>query len=141
MGATASDLTLPECMTLLTSRRLGRLAVVDDGCPVVFPVSYLITKMDGTPVIAFRTRPGNSLDHVGTMAGFQIDEFDPARDGGWSVLVRGTLQRVEPDARFDSRPIVEEERDAWRVLVPRTITGRRVSADPDRWPFWPEAYL
>ena len=48
----------------------------------------------GAPVIAIRTRAGNVIDHTGELVGFEIDGVDPARDGGWSVLVRGRLSRV-----------------------------------------------
>ena len=33
------------------------------------------------------------------------------------------------------------DRDAWRVVEPHTVTGRRIAPDPDRWPFDPAAYL
>ena len=62
--------------------------------------------LDGAPVIAIRTRPGNVIDHTGELVAFEVDGVDAARDGGWSVLVHGRLSRVLPQTRFDSHPLV-----------------------------------
>ena len=64
---------------------------------------------------------------------FELDGVDPFRQQGWSVLVRGTLQRVDPDAaefreRFDPQPWILAERDMWLIVEPLAITGRRLHA-------------
>ena len=64
---------------------------------------------------------------------FQIDAIDPAHHQGWSVLVRGTLHRVDPNTadfreRFDPEPWILAERDAWLIVEPFAITGRRLQA-------------
>jgi hypothetical protein len=119
-------LTTKECLHLLEMADVGRVSVVDDGYPVVLPVNYKVTRLDGNPVIAIRKSPGNVLDHVDEHVGFEIDGVDPGHDGGWSVLVRGTMLGVVPRQRLDTRPLVSEGRDAWRVIVITTISGRRV---------------
>jgi hypothetical protein len=48
--------------------------------------------------------------------------------------------------RLDGAPVIAialvgGDRDAWRVVEPHTLTGRRIVADPDRWPFDPAGYL
>jgi hypothetical protein len=65
---------------------------------------------------------------------------------GWSVLARGTLHHVDPDAadfreRFDPHPWIIDERDAWLIVEPFGITGRRLHAAEPEWAFHPEAYL
>jgi Pyridoxamine 5'-phosphate oxidase len=73
---------------------------------------------------------------------FEIDGIDPAHQGGWSVLVRGTLHHVDPDAadfreRFDSEPWVAAERESWLAIEPFAITGRRLHAAEREWAFHP----
>jgi Pyridoxamine 5'-phosphate oxidase len=48
------ELSLTECLALLTSHRVGRVAVVVDGQPVILPVNYRTD--DGT--VVFRTDAG-----------------------------------------------------------------------------------
>jgi hypothetical protein len=134
-------LTDADCLTLLEANDVGRICVMDDGYPTAFPVSYRLVEFDGDPMLAIRTRPGNSLDHVGEHVGFEIDGVGPGRDSGWSVVVRGRLEPVSPGADVDSYPMITSQRDAWRVIVPAKITGRGVLADPTRWSFNPAGYL
>jgi hypothetical protein len=135
------ELTTKECVQLLEAFDIGRISVVDDGYPVALPVSYKFGRLDGNPVIAIRTRPGNVIDHCDENVGFEIDGVAPGHDGGWSVVVRGMLMGIVPQERFDSRPLVHEERDAWRIIAIRTITGRRVLQNPLRWAYHPAGYL
>jgi nitroimidazol reductase NimA-like FMN-containing flavoprotein (pyridoxamine 5'-phosphate oxidase superfamily) len=44
------DLSIDECLELLRTHQFGRIAVVIDGGPVVFPINYAI---DGA--VVFRT--------------------------------------------------------------------------------------
>jgi hypothetical protein len=79
-------------------------------------------------------------------AAFEIDGVDRVRHEGWSVLVRGTLMHVDPNAgdlreRFDPEPWLLAERDAWLVIEPFSITGRRLQAADQVWAFHVSAYL
>ena len=49
----------------LASLDIGRVAVVEDGFPLVFPINYKLATFGGKLVIAIRTRPGNVIDHPG----------------------------------------------------------------------------
>jgi hypothetical protein len=96
--------------------------------------------------VAVRTRPGNVLDRAPMPVAFEIDAIDPVHRRGWSVVVRGTLQHVDPDAadfraRFDPEPWLVSERDAWLVIEPFSITGRELHAAEAEWAFHPRAYL
>jgi hypothetical protein len=140
-GARSVELGRPACLALLGNLDVGRLGVVDDdGQPVVLPVSYRLVDLAGTPVVAVRTRPGNTLDRPDTPACLEIDGVDPGHDGGWSVLVRGVLRAVEPDELRDPHPLLAAGRAAWLVLVPTAITGRRLVAPEIRWAFHPAGY-
>ncbi|MFT3852083.1 MAG: pyridoxamine 5'-phosphate oxidase family protein [Ilumatobacteraceae bacterium] len=140
-GARLVVLDRATCVALLTAADVGRLGVVDDdGCPVVLPVSYAVVDVDGFVAIAVRTRPGNVLDRPDRPACLEIDGVDPGHDGGWSVLVRGLLRPVAADARFDPHPLLAADRNAWLLLDPTVITGRRLVAPELRWTFHPAGY-
>ena len=130
-----------ECLSLLAGSDVGRIAIVDELGPAIFPISYRLAVVDHIPVIAIRTRSGGAIDHPATAVCFQIDGVDPGHDGGWSVLVRGVLERVDSDASLDPMPLLPDGRDAWRVIVPTDISGRRLVANPVRWTFNPLGYL
>lgn len=53
-------LTVDECLRLLESRSVGRIAFVDDGDPQVLPVNYRVHE----GAIVFRTHYGPLLDAV-----------------------------------------------------------------------------
>ena len=88
-----------------------------------------------------RHRPG-----IEQNVAFEIDELDELHREGWSVLVRGTVHRVDPDVasfreRFDPHPWLLAERDAWLVVQPFAITGRRLQGNKPEWAFELRAYL
>lgn len=124
-------LTREECLERLGSQQVGRLAVVSASRPLIFPVNYA---MDGEAVV-FRTAEGTKFDAaVREMSvAFEIDEFDPARREGWSVVVTGRAEEVVSEAHRNRlthlplRPWAAGEKDNWLTIVPTAITGRRVT--------------
>src|ERR1700677_2914932 len=66
-------LSVDECLELLKAHQFGRVAVVIDGQPIIFPVNYAI---DGDAVV-FRTDPGSKLSGaaMGRVA-FEVDGVD-----------------------------------------------------------------
>jgi nitroimidazol reductase NimA-like FMN-containing flavoprotein (pyridoxamine 5'-phosphate oxidase superfamily) len=143
------ELSLDDCETLLRDNSVGRIAFVTDEMLTILPVNYRVVESRGqTPAhwLALRTRPGNVIERASMMVAFEIDGIDAAHRQGWSVLVRGTLHHVDADAagfrtRFDSDPWFAAERDAWLVVEPFSITGRRLHPRDPEWAFAPAAYL
>jgi uncharacterized protein len=124
-------LTHEECMALLAGDEIGRLAVIDFGAPLVFPVNYAL---DGEHIV-MRTDPGTKLDRgVPSRACFEIDAFDRATRSGWSVIASGRLEEV---TRFDPAfrhlsdlevtPWAAGDKHHWLRLVPERVTGRRLT--------------
>ena len=140
-------LDLETCIDHLRASEVGRLGTVaKDGVPVVLPVNFRLVETLGLTWIALRTRPGNVIDQAGTKVAFEIDSIDPSHHRGWSVLVRGTLLRIDPDSagfreRFDTAPWLETERDSWLVIEPFSITGRELHPSQTDWAFHRDAYL
>ena len=145
-NAVLDEMSLEECLCMLRENAVGRIAVVVDEFPIVLPVNYRLAEASGRTWLAVRTRPGNVLDRGSMHAAFEIDGIDSVHRQGWSVLVRGTLQHVDPDAadfrtRFDPEPWLTSERDAWLVIEPFEITGRRLRPAEVEWAFQQGAYI
>jgi len=136
-----------ECLDLLRETSVGRIAFVVDDFPVALPVNYRVLERGDRVWILLRTEPGNIIDEAPLRVAFQIDGVDYYRRGGWSVLVRGTLRHldareiVEARAAADPEPWVEHDRDAWLVVAPVAVTGRRLGATELEWAFHLRAYL
>src|SRR5687768_8410557 len=81
-----------DCWNLLATTAVGRLAVVTDGRPQMFPVNYAT---DGRTIV-FRTEAGSKLAAVDGNPNvcFEIDSLDVASRAGWSVLVAGQAATV-----------------------------------------------
>jgi nitroimidazol reductase NimA-like FMN-containing flavoprotein (pyridoxamine 5'-phosphate oxidase superfamily) len=139
-------LPLDECIALLREQEVGRIALNLDDVPAIFPINYRLVEAGGRHLIALRTRPGNVIDRAPTTVAFEIDFADTAHHDGWSVLVRGTLHEINDAVpwvhdKFDSAPWLDAERDAWLVVEPNEITGRRLHPAGRGWAFDIRAYL
>jgi len=118
-----------ECVALLERSSLGRIAVVIDGRPLVFPVNFAL---DGE-AIAFRTDEGTKLFAArnGPVA-FECDGADPVYHTGWSVLVTGNAEEVQNAAdvarmtRLPLQPWCPGAKSTWLRIRPRMLTGRRI---------------
>lgn len=119
-----------ECLELLRAHDVGRVAVVDAGHPVIFPVNYA---MDGEHIV-FRTAPGTKLDATmrGGPVAFEIDWTDERRRAAWSVVVTGWARVIEaPEERaraeaLDLQPWSEHTKDHFVAVLPERVSGRRI---------------
>ena len=143
---TLEELSLGECLRFLSGSRIGRIAVVVDGFPLVFPVNYRFVDAPGAgPALVVRARPGGVVSGAGAQIGFQIDGIDASVGAGWSVLVRGQMRHVDADDLAEM-PFIDPHpwapgRDEWLVLTPLAISGRRLVAGDAGWGFHPLGYL
>lgn len=73
-------------MRILDEHSLGRIALVVQGQPRIFPVNYA---MSGR-VVVIRTASGTKRFHAPEAnVAFEIDEYVPSTGVGWSVMVQG----------------------------------------------------
>ena len=119
-----------ECLEILERHDLGRIAIVVDGQPQIFPVNYA---MSGR-IIVFRTGSGTKLAHTpGSKVCFEIDGHDSSAGTGWSIMVLGGAIHA-PDS-FDDVSWSAHAAAPWplapgikhfRIAIePARITGRR----------------
>jgi len=126
------ELSKSECFQLLARERLGRVAVVDDRGPVVFPVNFVLDRH----MVVFRTDEGTKLDTAcrGSRVAFEVDGTDAVDRTGWSVVVRG--EAVEVTDRSELARLRKLPPDPWAPgakthyvrILPAVLTGRRISA-------------
>ena len=126
------ELTKSECFALLSGARLGRVAVVDDQGPIVFPVNFVLDRH----VVVFRTDEGTKLAAAakGSRVAFEIDGTDEAARSGWSVLIRGEATEVTDPAELGRlrklrvSPWAPGAKTHYVRILPAKLTGRRIWA-------------
>lgn len=130
MTADLEELSEQECERLLASRDLGRVAIVADGRPEIFPVNYAFA--DG--VVVFRTGEGLKLERSPmAVVAFETDGIDEENGLAWSVMVQGTAQNITNTIDTRSEQLrhlslstaAPGERSYWLGIYVTHISGRR----------------
>ncbi|HET6951728.1 MAG TPA: pyridoxamine 5'-phosphate oxidase family protein [Acidimicrobiales bacterium] len=123
-------LTPAQCWDLLASVPVGRVGVLNDSAPEIYPLNHVV---DGGSVV-FRTDPGTKLRALlrSPAVCYEVDGIDPEHETGWSVLVKGRADEVD-DPEELGRLIVLSLRywglgakAHWVRIVPAEVTGRRI---------------
>jgi uncharacterized protein len=124
------DLSRADCKRLLASQNLGRIAIVVDGRPQIFPVNFVLED----EVVVFRTSWGLKLERSPlTPVAFETDMVDTVAGKAWSVVVQGTAQDITE--AIDTRsvrlrhlavdPAAPGDRPYWMGVYVSEISGRR----------------
>ncbi|HUZ10561.1 MAG TPA: universal stress protein [Acidimicrobiales bacterium] len=120
-----------ESFSLLATEDLGRLAVVRDGRPEIFPVNYALVGR----TIAIRTGPGAKLDGASLAhVAFEVEHIDRHTRRGWVVEVRGFAEDVtdgidawsEEVREAPTRPVIAGEHTHVVAISHPLISGRRL---------------
>ena len=89
--ASMEHLSVSESWSLVRSAPVGRLAVVVDGRPEIFPLNHVVDH--GT--LVFRTAEGTKLSGtVGHEVAYECDGLDPTGTLAWSVVIKGHAHEV-----------------------------------------------
>jgi uncharacterized protein len=129
-GPVLEELSRAECLGLLATVPIGRLAYTRRALPAVDPVNFALD--DGAIVI--RTDVGGKLAAAsrGAVVAFQADDLDLALRSGWSVTVAGRCEEVtdaEDIARLDGLGLqswAPGAKNNFLRVVPAIITGREL---------------
>ncbi len=119
-----------ECWRLVAQEEIGRVAVLVDGVPEIYPVNHVV--QDKT--IVFRTDPGSKLRGLvqSPLVCFEVDAGDPATHFGWSVMVKGraveitTGPELAAAAKLPLEYWAQSEKTHWIRIEPTAVTGRRI---------------
>ena len=125
---TGVELSTTESWTLLREAVVGRLAVIVDDRPDIFPVNHLVDHGS----VVFRTAAGTKLaGAAGHFVAFEVDGYDLLTASAWSVVIKGEAQEV--NRLYDVLEVIELPLFPWPStpkphfirIEPDSITGRR----------------
>jgi nitroimidazol reductase NimA-like FMN-containing flavoprotein (pyridoxamine 5'-phosphate oxidase superfamily) len=122
-----------ECLRLLATQEVGRLAVIEGGYgPLIVPVNYVV---DGGDIV-FLTDSGTKLrGATRSPVAFEVDDLDRCTRSGWSVVARGLARELSGKERDDLRrrlptmsfhPWAPGHKPYLVRIVATTVTGRRI---------------
>ena len=121
-----------QCVELLQSHSVGRVAWQSADGPEILPVNYVW--YDDS--VVFRTAPNGLLAGLvwATDVAFEIDELNSRRREGWSVVMHGRTQAVGKSEQLaqlmagsDVVPWAAGDRNVFVKITPAKVTGRLVT--------------
>lgn len=127
-GAKIMDLDRAESLRLLAAKKVGRLAFVVNGAPMIVPMNF--TLLGDRPV--FRTLahglPAHAVDQP---VAFEVDDIDDFLEAGWSVVVSGVAELLSEEelSRLRSagpQPWAEGPRTLFVAIRTEQISGRQL---------------
>jgi nitroimidazol reductase NimA-like FMN-containing flavoprotein (pyridoxamine 5'-phosphate oxidase superfamily) len=124
-----NPLTQSECIRLLETHSLGRLAWQAADSQQVRPINYAFR----SGAVYFRTSPTGILSELvrPTDVALEVDDLDQHKRTGWSVIVYGRARAVaaptevlEQSEIHNLVPWAPGVRDLFIQITPSRITGR-----------------
>lgn len=128
-----TNLREDECAARLAEAVVGRLGVVVDGKPEVFPICHVYAD----DYVTFPTNEGTKM-HAALQwpwVCFEVDTIDPDGSTGWSVMVSGRAEEITDPAEIErvasmrTVPWRSHQPLRWIRIVPTQVTGRRIDVD------------
>lgn len=132
------ELSVDSCWALLRTTTVGRLAVVVEDHPDIFPLNYAVDRGR----VVFRTGEGSKV--LGALSGrpvaLEADGYDADTDEAWSVVVKGRARTITE--LHDLTDTIDLPLSPWQGgdksrfvrITPDTVTGRRFPVvDPSTW--------
>lgn len=129
-GVWVEHLDTDRCWALLSRAPVGRIGVLVDTAPEIYPVIHVV---DGSSIV-FRSDPSSKLRGLARSpaVSFEVDGTDAEAETDWSVLVKGRAVEVQEPSelrRLGALPLRYwgvGEKPHWIRIVPAEITGRRI---------------
>lgn len=122
-------LTQEQCLDLVASESVGRVAVSVAALPAIFPVNYQLLGGD----VFFLTGDGMKSHAAveGAVVGFEVDHIDAEHRTGWSVMMVGQARLVADEDRaalgnLHLSPWARGHRSHLVTLHPEFVSGRRI---------------
>lgn len=81
-----------ECLQLLSSASVGRVAFTERALPAIRMLDYSIV---GSSLVLTTESPGLARRLDGQVVAFAVDRVDAELGTGWSVVVTGTTQLMD----------------------------------------------
>ncbi|HEX2361676.1 MAG TPA: pyridoxamine 5'-phosphate oxidase family protein [Jiangellaceae bacterium] len=122
------ELDESACWALLRTAEVGRLAIVVNHRPEIFPINFVVDRA----TVVFRTAQGTKLDWgAGRDVAFEVDGYEPESGEAWSVVVKGLAREIKQ--MYEALDALELPLFPWHGSSkphivrnePDQITGRR----------------
>jgi uncharacterized protein len=119
-----------QCLALMATVPLGRIAFTEGALPAVQPVAFAL----GAGEVFVPTHRGSKVAAAsrGAVVAFEVDDYDPGARTGWNVTVVGA-SRVISDAdevdRLDElgvQPWAPGEAHCYIGIQTQLVRGRRI---------------
>lgn len=126
-----------QCLELLQTVRVGRLAFTEEGLPAVQPVNFRLHKEQVVIRVAGGAKLAAATENA--VVAFEADELDADLRVGWSVTVVGhagwitDIDELVEVAGIWLQPWAGGRREYFIRVEPEKVTGRRLhpqGADP-----------
>lgn len=106
-------LTKQECLDLLASVPIGRVALTLKALPIIFPVNYTLV---GDSAV-FGAMSGSPLSTAadGAVTAFQADSYDPENRTGWTVLAIGRALQITDAETLGQLDLDEKLPEPWAI--------------------------
>lgn len=122
-------LPMNVCWMLLRLAEVGRLAVVLDGRPEVFPINFVVDHGS----VVFRTAAGTKLAAILARpdVAFEVDGYDSEAGEAWSVVIKGVakqIKRIEELIETPGLPLFPWHagpKHQFVRITPEVVSGRR----------------
>lgn len=87
------ELTTNQCWEYIRQAPIGRLAVIADQHPEIFPINFVVDRGS----VVFRTAEGTKLRAAleGAAVAFEVDGYDDRLGFAWSVVLKGSAAQLE----------------------------------------------
>ncbi len=87
------ELTANQCWDYIRQAPIGRLAVIADEHPEIFPINFVVDRGS----VVFRTAEGTKLRAAleGAAVTFEVDGYDDRLGFAWSVVLKGSAAQLE----------------------------------------------
>ncbi len=122
-----------QCLGLLRTVQVGRVAVSSGAIPTILPVNFAV--LDAS--VVFRTSDGTKLDAAvrNAVVAFEADAIHSIFETGWSVVVVGVAEEVHDPTEIDRvthiglRPWAPGSHSHLIKINPTIVSGRRIMGD------------
>lgn len=131
-------LSSANCWSYLRRGEIGRLAVIIDDAPEIFPINFAVQHS----AIVFRSAEGSKIDallHTSRVA-LEVDGFEPESNTAWSVVLKGRAKPInDTDELLDTLsldvfPWQPGAKNRFIRIDAEVVTGRRfIVADSSTW--------
>jgi hypothetical protein len=128
------ELDEAQCLALMATVPLGRIAFTEGALPAVQPVAFAL----GDGEVFIPTPRGSKVAAAsrGAVVAFEVDDFDALARAGWNVTVIGASRLISDPAEigrldeFGVRPWPPARAHCYIGIQTQLVRGRRISGRP-----------